>query len=365
MGKNDKNDENDERLTLGRDFGCDVCFSMETLTIALPEINRLGAASLDCLEVRPARPPELTTRLQRRILDLKEEHHAIILAHNYQTPEIQDVADYVGDSLGLSCQAAKTSADVILFCGVHFMAETAKIVNPTKRVLIPDLNAGCSLADSCDAEEVTQYIEKNPDTYIIAYINCTAAVKALADIVCTSGNAVKIVEQAPKDRPVLFLPDENLGQWAMEKTGRKMNLWHGACHTHMIFTSESIQRLRLKYPIAPIVAHPECVRSVRLLADYISSTEGMVKFCQDHLSDTFIIVTESGMLHRLQKEVPGKTFIPGPSKMCACNDCGFMKMNTLEKVHQALETLSPEIILDEEIRRQAYIPIQRMLKIIS
>jgi len=334
---------------------------MEVLDSTSSQVNRLGAASVDCLEVWPARPPEVTGRLQREVLELKKKRNAVILAHNYQTAEIQDVADFVGDSLGLSYQAANTSADVILFCGVHFMAETAKIVNPTKRVLLPDLNAGCSLADSCEAEQVAAYRRNHPDIYIVAYINCTAAAKALADVICTSGNAVRIVEQAPKNRPILFLPDENLGQWVMEKTGRKMELWRGACHTHLVFTSEALQRLHQQYPDAPVVAHPECVRTVRLLADHICSTEGMVKFCQEHDADTFIIVTEAGMLHRLRKEAPGKTFIPGPTKTCACNDCGFMKMNTLEKAHQALETLSPEITMDEEVQRRALIPIQRML----
>ncbi len=334
---------------------------METLT--LPQTNRLGAAMSDCLEVRPGRSPEVTSRIQKEVEELKKRRHAVILAHNYQVPEIQDVADYVGDSLGLSYQAAKTNADVILFCGVHFMAETAKILNPTKKVLLPDLNAGCSLADSCEASDLAEYRAKHPNTYVIAYINCTAAVKALSDVICTSGNAVRIVENAPHERPLLFLPDENLGQWAMEQTGRKMELWRGACHTHLAFTSESLQRLRQKHPGALVVAHPECIRAVRLLADHICSTEGMVKFCREHPSKTFIIVTESGMLHRLQKEVPGKTFVPGPTKTCACNDCGFMKMNTLEKVCDALENLSPEIEVDEKIRRQALIPIQRMLEI--
>jgi quinolinate synthase len=337
--------------------------TMETLVAEIPHASRRGAASVDCLEVRPVLPPEKIGALQREVLELKKKRNAIILAHNYQVPEIQDVADFVGDSLGLSYQASKTSADVILFCGVHFMAETAKIVNPTKTVLIPDLNAGCSLADTCEPADVEAYRAKHPNAYIIAYINCTAKVKALADVICTSGNAIKIAEQAPKDRPILFLPDANLGQWTMEKTGRKMDLWEGACHTHLIFTSESLQRLRLKYPDAPIVAHPECIRSVRLLADHICSTEGMIKFCQTHSSKDFIIVTESGMIHRLRKEVPGKNFIPGPTNNCACNDCGFMKMNTLEKVLESLETLSPQITMDEEIRQRAFIPIQRMLQI--
>jgi len=326
-------------------------------------LNRLGAAMVDCLSVRPARPPDVTSRLQQEVLELKKKRNAVILAHNYQAPEIQDVADFVGDSLGLSYQAARTPADVILFCGVHFMAETAKIINPSKKVLLPDLNAGCSLADTCDAGQVVEYRKKHPGVYIIAYINCTATVKAEADIICTSGNAVKVAQQAPGDRPILFLPDANLGQWTMEKTGRKMDLWNGACHTHLVFTSETLLRLREQFPRAPLVAHPECVRNVRLLADYICSTEGMVKFCRENQADTFIIVTESGMLHRLRKEAPGKKFIPGPTGTCACNDCGFMKMNTLEKVCDALETLSPEILIEEEIRRRALVPIQKMLEV--
>lgn len=322
-----------------------------------------GAAFADCLQVRPMRPPEQTTRLQREVSDLKKARNAVILAHNYQLPEIQDVADFVGDSLGLSYQASKTNAEVILFCGVHFMAETAKIVNPGKKVLIPDANAGCSLADSCDPSALRRWREEHKGAYVIAYINCTAEVKALADIICTSGNAVKVVEQAPRDRPILFLPDENLGQWAMEKTGRKLELWRGACHTHLAFTAETLMRLREQHPGAPIVAHPECIRSVRLLADHICSTEGMMKFCREHSSDTFIIVTEQGMLHRLHKEVTGKRFVPAPTRACACNDCGFMKMNTIEKVRDALETLSPEVDLDPAVQHRALLPIRRMLEL--
>jgi quinolinate synthase len=333
---------------------------MATFTTSTPP--RFGADSLDGLQVRPG-GTNITQELQRDITKLKTERNAVILAHNYQVGEIQDVADYVGDSLGLSYQAAKTTADVILFCGVHFMAETAKILNPTKKVLLPDLDAGCSLADSCNADELAVYRQKHPDVYVISYINCTAAVKALSDVICTSGNAVKIVENAPKDRPLLFAPDENLGQWVMEKTNRTMALWRGACHVHMLFTQESLNLLKAKHPGALVVAHPECIRTIRLLADHVCSTEGMVHFCRDNPANTFIIVTESGMLHRLRKEIPGKTFIAGPTDTCACNDCKFMKMNTLEKMVDALENLSPEIILDEKIRSKAYIPIQRMLEI--
>jgi quinolinate synthase len=316
----------------------------------------------NALEVRPARPPALTGQLQAEILDLKRERNAVILAHNYQVGDIQDIADYVGDSLGLSYQAAKTDAEVILFCGVHFMAETAKIVNPGKKVLIPDMDAGCSLADSCDARELAAYKLKNPETYIVAYINCSAEVKALCDVICTSGNAVKIVEKIPADRKILFVPDANLGQWVMEKTGRPMELWRGGCHVHLAFTSQSIQKIRDLYPDAPVVAHPECTQAVRLLADHICSTEGMVKYCREHPSNVIIIVTEAGMLHRLRKEVPGKLLIPGPTDNCACNECGFMKMNTLEKVYNTLKTLSPEIVMSEKIRRKAFVPIQRMLE---
>lgn len=323
--------------------------------------ERRGTSLQDCLEIRPVRPPEITGLLHRDVLELKKKRNAIILAHNYQIPEIQDVADFVGDSLGLAYKAREAHQDIILFCGVHFMAETAKIVNPSKKILLPDADAGCSLADSCDPEDLKAWRDKNPQAYVIAYINCTAEVKALCDIICTSGNAVKVVRQAPPDRPILFLPDENLGQWVQEQTGRKMEIWPGACHTHLVFTSEAIQRLHLKHPDAPVVAHPECIRSVRLLADHVCSTEGMVKFCSDHPAQTFIVVTESGMLHRLRKEIPQKIFVPGPTQTCACNDCGFMKMNTLEKVHQALETLTPEIVMTEPLRQKALIPIERML----
>lgn len=329
-----------------------------------PSARTLGSSYVDCLEVRPGRSPDVTSKLQQDILALKKKANAVILAHNYQVPEIQDVADYVGDSLGLAHQASKTSADVILFCGVHFMAETAKIVNPTKKVLIPDMNAGCSLADSCEAEDLKAYKKQNPDAYVIAYINCTAAVKAECDIICTSGNAVKVVENAPANRPIVFLPDQNLGEWVMEKTKRPMHLWKGACHTHLLFTSETLLKLRADHPKAPIVAHPECVKTVRLFADHVCSTEGMVKFCKENPSDTFIIVTESGMLHRLRKEIPGKKFIPGPTKSCACNDCGFMKMNTLEKVYFALESMEPELVMDPETQKKALLPIQRMLALI-
>jgi len=302
-----------------------------------------------------------TANLQERIQELKQLRNAVILAHNYQIPEIQDVADFVGDSLGLSFKARDTAADVILFCGVHFMAETAKIVNPGKTVILPDLEAGCSLADSCDAAALAKWKAAHPDAVVVAYINCTAAVKALTDIICTSGNAVKVVSSIPADKQILFVPDQNLGQWVMAQTGRQMTLWPGACSTHVLFTHKAIFRLKQEYPDAKIVAHPECVPAVRMMADEVCSTEKMVSYCRASAATEFIIVTEAGMLHRLEKELPDKTFIPGPTDSCHCNECSFMKKNTLEKCVAALENLQPEIILDEEIRRRALIPIERML----
>ena len=305
------------------------------------------------------------TELIEEIRRLKSERNAVILAHNYQVPEIQDAADFVGDSLGLSYKAAETGANVIVFCGVHFMAETAKIVNPTKRVILPDLEAGCSLSESCPAEELAAYLETHRDRnyYVVAYINCSAGVKALSDVICTSGNAVRIVESVPEDREILFVPDQNLGEWVMGKTGRRMDLWKGNCYLHVEFTRQSIEGIREQYPEAPVVAHPECTLAVRMLADEICSTEKMVSYCRDTDAEAFIIVTESGMLHRLRKEVPGKPFIAGPTETCACADCRYMKRNTPEKLLRALEDLQPEIVLDEEIRRRAEVPIRRMLEL--
>ncbi|HMJ64831.1 MAG TPA: quinolinate synthase NadA [Candidatus Binatia bacterium] len=301
--------------------------------------------------------------LSKEILELKKKLNAVILAHNYQVPEIQDVADYVGDSLGLSQQAAKTSADVIVFCGVHFMAETAKILNPHKVVVLPDKDAGCSLEQSCPAPKLKAFQATNPNFYTIAYINCSADVKALSDVICTSGNAVKIVNASPKDRDLLFVPDENLGAWVMEKTGRPMTLWRGDCYVHVEFTHASIMRIRREFPDAPLVAHPECTKAVRMLADEVCSTEKMVEFCRRTPSKQIIIVTEAGMLHRLKKECPDKTFIPAPTDNCRCNECKFMKMNTLEKVYNCMADLHPRIELDEETLRRARLPIERMLEI--
>ena len=299
--------------------------------------------------------------IQKEILELKKKRNAVILAHNYQNDEIQRIADFVGDSLGLSYKAAEAQADVILFCGVHFMAETAKIVNPDKVVLIPDPEAGCSLSDSCPAKKLAAYKKANPDLYVVAYINCSAAVKALSDVIVTSGNAAKIVTKAPADRPILFAPDQNLGQWVMQKTGRQMQLWPGSCYAHVLFTVNNIDKLRAAHPGAPVVAHPECVATVRDAADIVCSTEQMVDFCGRSPATTFIIVTESGMLHRLRREVPGKTFVAAGTEHCACNDCRFMKMNTIEKVRDALLNMEPRIVVCEKTREAAYLPIRRML----
>ena len=312
-------------------------------------------------EARVVTRPRPKDPLSQEILRLKEELNAILLAHNYQIPEIQDLADYVGDSLGLARQAAETSAEVIVFCGVHFMAETAKILNPDKPVLLPDLEAGCSLEQSCPAEQLKAYQEAHPGIYTIAYINCSAAVKALSDVICTSGNAVKIVESTPEDRDLLFVPDENLGAWVMEQTQRPMELWKGNCYAHVEFTADSILAIREKHPDALLVAHPECTRAVRMLADEICSTEKMVHFCRSSEASAFIIATEMSMLHRLEKECPGKQFIPAPTDHCACNECRYMKMNTLEKLHACLKRRHPEVSMSAELLQKAREPIERML----
>ena len=313
------------------------------------------------LVIAPRSAPPKLTPIQEEILALKRERNAVILAHNYQIEAIQQVADYVGDSLGLSYQAQAAKADVILFCGVHFMAETAKIVNPGRTVLLPDVEAGCSLSDSCPTERLAAYKAANPGVYVVAYINCSAGVKALSDVIVTSGNAVKIVNQIPADKDILFVPDQNLGQWVSQQTGRKMRLWPGSCYAHVMFTTQAVEKVRAKFPGAPVVAHPECVQAVRDLADEVCSTELMVKFAKESPANEIIVVTESGMLHRLRKEVPHKTFIAGPTDSCACNDCRFMKMNTIEKVRDALKNLSPVIDVPESTRAAALVPIQRML----
>lgn len=302
--------------------------------------------------------------LKEEILALKKARNAVILVHNYQSGDIQDLGDYVGDSLGLAYHAKATDADVIVFCGVHFMAETAKIVNPNKIVVLPDKDAGCSLEQSCPAPQLEAFLKANADKnyYVIAYINCSGAVKALCDVICTSGNAVKIVNQAPKDRPILFVPDENLGAWVMEQTGRKMDLWKGNCYVHVEFTRDSINRIKAEYPDALVVAHPECTQAVRLLADEVCSTEKMVTFVKNAPVKNIIVVTESGMLHRLRKEAPDKNLIAGPTDRCACADCRYMKMNTLEKLRDCLDKLEPRVEMPEDIRKRAEAPLLRMLE---
>lgn len=311
-----------------------------------------------CFMVKIAAP-----NIVDEILRLKKERNAVILAHNYQSKAIQELADFVGDSLGLAYKAKETDADVIAFCGVHFMAETAKIVNPQKIVVLPDANAGCSLEQSCPGPQLEKFLQVNAakNYYVIAYINCSGAVKALSDCICTSGNAVKMVQAAPIDRPILFVPDQNLGAWVMEQTGRKMDLWQGSCYVHMEFTRDSIHAIKGQYPDAKVVAHPECTYAVRMLADEVCSTEKMVGYCRNSPASSFIIVTESGMLHRLEREVPDKKFIPGPTGHCACADCRYMKMNTLEKLHDCLLHLRPQVNLPEDIRKRAEKPILRML----
>ena len=310
--------------------------------------------------------------MQSKIQFLKNRLNAVILAHNYQVSDIQDVADFVGDSLGLSQQAAKTDADVIVFCGVHFMAETAKILNPNKIVVLPDKDAGCSLEEGCKAEDLKRLQQTNDNFYTVSYINCSAEVKSLSDVICTSGNAVKIVESVPQDKDILFIPDENLGEWVTELTGRKMTLWKGGnCYVHDNYKAEQILRLQQRHPLTITVVHPESPKSVRKLADYVCSTEQMVKHCKDANLRQFIVVTESGIIHRLKKECPDKEFIcvpeynvtKMPTDSCRCNECKYMKMNTLEKLLACMENLAPQIELSAEILQKARIPIDRMLKL--
>lgn len=298
------------------------------------------------------------------IENLKKEKNAIILAHYYQEPDIQDVADYIGDSLGLAQAAEKTRADIIVFAGVHFMAETAKILNPSKKVLLPDLNAGCSLSDSAPPALFKLFKEKHPGHKVITYINCSAGMKALSDIICTSSNAQKIVESLPSDQPIIFAPDKNLGAYINKQTGRNMVLWNGACMVHEIFSLEKITKLKIRNPKAKVVAHPECEEAVLNVADFIGSTSGLLKYTQTDSSDTYIVATETGILHQMQKASPGKTFIPAPpNNSCACNDCPHMKLNTLEKLYLCLKYETPEISMDEDLRIAAKKPIDEMLKI--
>jgi quinolinate synthase len=304
--------------------------------------------------------------LKERILELKKEKNAVILAHYYQETDIQDIADYVGDSLGLSQEAMKVDAEIILFAGVHFMAETAKILNPTKKVILPDLKAGCSLADSCPADLFQKFTEAHPDHIVITYVNCSAEVKALSDIVCTSSNAVKIVESIPKDQPIIFAPDKNLGKYIMDKTGREMLLWDGSCVVHEAFSLDKLIEVYKQHPDAQIIAHPESETHILETATYIGSTAGMINYVKTSPNNKFIVATEVGILHKMQQEVPNKILIPAPAKddnTCACSECGYMKMNTLQKVYDCLLNETPEILVPENIRKKALIPIERMLEL--
>ena len=295
---------------------------------------------------------------------LKKKKNAIVLAHYYQEPDIQDVADYIGDSLGLAQKAQSTDADLIVFAGVHFMAETAKILNPTKKVVLPDLKAGCSLADSAPTNLFKAFKEKHPDHLVISYINCTADIKALSDIICTSGNAEAILNSLPKDQQIIFAPDKNLGAYINKKLGRNMLLWNGACMVHEIFSLEKIIKLKVRHPNAKLLAHPECEEPVLRIADFIGSTTQILKYSKTDSANEFIVATETGILHQMQKDSPFKTFIPAPpTNSCACNDCPYMKLNTLEKLYLCMEYETPEITMDETLRLAAKKPIDRMLEI--
>lgn len=311
------------------------------------------------------KPVDKTINLVSEIEKLKKEKNAIILGHFYQLPEIQDISDFIGDSLALSQQAASTSADIIVFAGVHFMAETAKLLSPEKKVILPDLEAGCSLADSCPAVDFEKFKQKYPDHTVISYINTTNEIKALSDIICTSSNAVQIVNSLPESEKIIFAPDKNLGDYINKLTGRNMVVWPGACHVHKRFSVERIVKLKEDHPDAKIIAHPECESDVLILAEHIGSTSALLKYTQTDNSKTYIVATETGILHQMQKANPKKVFIPAPpdDATCACNDCSFMKLVTLEKVYNSLKYEAPEIFVDENMRDKALAPVQRMLDI--
>ena len=294
---------------------------------------------------------------------LKQQRNAVVLAHYYQSPEIQDIADFIGDSLELSRKAANTSADVIVFCGVHFMAETAKILSPEKTVVIPDLDAGCSLADDCPAEAFAAFRQQHPDHFVVSYINCTAAVKAQSDLICTSSNAVDLVNQLPKDRPILFAPDQNLGRWVQRQSGRDLTLWPGRCIVHETFSEEAVLQLKLKHPNAEVIAHPECQENLLDLANFIGSTSKLLNYTETSASDTFIVLTEPGIIHQMQQRVPHKTLLDVPGvDGCSCNACPYMRLNTLQKLHDCLNTLEPAIEMEENLRMKALLPMQKMLE---
>ncbi len=324
------------------------------------QVDNLEKVGFLDLEIDP------TLDLFVEIEKLKKEKNAILLAHYYQEADIQDVADYIGDSLGLARKAQETNADMIVFAGVHFMAETAKILNPTKKVLLPDLHAGCSLSDSCPPSLFKRFKEQHPDHLVISYINCSAGIKALSDIICTSSNAQKIVESLPKEQKIIFAPDKNLGAFINKQTGRNMVLWNGACMVHEIFSLEKITKLKVRHPEAKLIVHPECEEPVLAIADFIGSTTQLLQYAKNDVSNSFIVATESGILHQMVKDAPHKTFIPAPpDNSCACNDCPHMKLNTLEKLYLCMKYELPELLMDEELRLAAKMPIDRMLYLSS
>lgn len=310
-------------------------------------------------------PVDKSIDLKAAINELKKEKNAVILGHYYQKGEIQDIADYIGDSLALAQIAAKTDADILVMCGVHFMGETAKVLCPDKKVLVPDLNAGCSLADSCPADKFAEFVKAHPGYTVISYVNTTAAVKAVTDVVVTSTNAKQIVESFPKDEKIIFGPDRNLGNYINSITGREMLLWDGACHVHEQFSVEKIVELKAQYPDAVVLAHPECKSVVLKLADMVGSTAALLKYAVNSDKQRFIVATEAGILHEMQKKCPQKTFIPAPpnDSTCGCNECNFMRLNTLEKIYNCLKYEFPEVTVDPEVSREAVKPIKRMLEI--
>jgi quinolinate synthase len=330
-----------------------------TETLSLPTLDPAAIARAGFVR----EPVDPTLDLFDEIDRLKRERNAVLLAHYYQEPDIQDVADYIGDSLGLAREAAETDAEVIVFAGVHFMAETAKILNPDKTVLLPDLHAGCSLADSCPPDAFAAFRAEHPDHLVVSYINCSAAIKAQTDVIVTSSNAEHIVRQIPPEQPVIFAPDRNLGRWLIKQTGRDMVLWEGACIVHEIFSEQKLIRLKVRHPNAPVLAHPECEEPVLRLADHIGSTSSIRRYAAESGATEFIVATESGILHQMQKDNPGKTFIAAPpDNGCACNDCPHMKLNTLEKLYLCLKHRQPELTMEEGLRVRALRPIERMLE---
>ena len=331
--------------------------TLEQQETALKHLEKKGFLDL------PVAP---NTDFVSEINRLRKEKNAVILAHYYQFPEIQDIADFVGDSLGLAQQAAETNADIIVFAGVHFMAETAKVLSPEKKVLLPDLKAGCSLADSCTPEEFGAFVKQHPDHVVVTYVNCSAEIKALSDIVCTSSNAVKIINSIPKDQPIIFAPDVNLGKYLIKETGRDMLLWSGACMVHEAFSIDKLLAAHKAHPNAKIIAHPESESHILKVATFIGSTAKLIDFVKNDPAEEFIVATEAGILHQMSKEIPHKKIIAAPAyeeNKCACSECAYMKMNTLQKLYLCMEYEQPEIILPEDIRKKALRPIERMLEL--